>query len=458
MAPKHRVWHVTALRSSTSAGVLLLLACGSRTELLGERGNLDSDTTDTVAGDPTRDQPVRDTGGQSTRSSGTSSTKVSSGGASGRSASTKGNKGGTSGRTSSTRVSVGGSPSSTNATDGTCFTQTLTIGPSRVALIVDASSSMRRSPASSGSGLSSWDVTSQALAKFFGGESSFALSGAVEAGLLTYPNVRFDSSMSLEPRATDQCVNVSSAVLPAMLGAPGDPQRTALMDALTATSLYRGTPTHDAYHWALQSMLLEPTARQGASLNAVLLTDGSPTVQLGCVNPNDTLLGVDAEPIVAEVADATNAGIRTFIVGLPGSESSRIWLSEAAMTGGTALPSCDSTNSNYCHMDITTAPDFGASLEAALAHVATAVSPCRFEVPGLSGAIRVSRRDQLKVRLLFADGRERQLVRSTTDAALCTDGYRELGGDEIELCEDACVDSVKAPRASLEVQVGCQVR
>lgn len=451
MAPKHRVAHVMAQRSSTSAGVLLLLlACGSRTELLDERGTRDSGTTDIIVVPPHGDQPARGTGGQSALSSvRASSTAMSRGAAS----STMVSSGGVSGRASSTGVST-----TTPAQGGTCFTRTLTVSPSRLALIVDASSSMRRRSATNGSELTSWQVTSQALVDFFGGTSSIAVSGAVEAGLLSYPNLSFSSSMSLEPSATDQCVNVSGAVLPAVLGQPDDPQRTALMDALSATSLNRGTPTHDAYRWAIQSMLLESTAREGTSLSAVLLTDGSPTVQLGCVNPNDRLIGVDAAPIVAEIADATRAGIRTFIVGLPGSESSRIWLSEAAMTGGTALPDCDSVSSSYCHMDITTAPDFGASLEAALAHVAAAVSPCRLVVPGLSDAIRASSRNRMTIYLRLGDGRERLLDRSNTDAALCAEGYRELGGDEIELCEDACVQSVRDPGASIEVIVGCGVR
>ena len=56
-----------------------------------------------------------------------------------------------------------------------------------------------------------------------------------------------------------------------------------------------------------------------------------------------------------EVPKAAGAGvgIRTFVIGAPGSESARTVLSKLAQNGGTAPPGCDPEQGN-CHFDMTT--------------------------------------------------------------------------------------------------------
>jgi hypothetical protein len=57
-----------------------------------------------------------------------------------------------------------------------------------------------------------------------------------------------------------------------------------------------------------------------------------------------------------ERVDDPGSGIRTFVVGVPGSEPARTVLSSIAKQGGTAADGCDPQLGN-CHFDMTMAKD-----------------------------------------------------------------------------------------------------
>src|SRR5690606_30076251 len=95
------------------------------------------------------------------------------------------------------------------------------------------------------------------------------------------------------------------------------------------------TPTHDAYKHALDNSMR--VTNVPGSRYMLLITDGVPTYALQCVGsgfPNDPS---PTEPIVDEIAAAAADGIKTFIVGSPGSENdgnggdARPWMSRGAV-------------------------------------------------------------------------------------------------------------------------------
>ncbi|MFC1643320.1 hypothetical protein ACFL5O_11670 [Myxococcota bacterium] len=89
---------------------------------------------------------------------------------------------------------------------------------------------------------------------------------------------------------------------------------------------------------------------------------------------------------------AVEANIRTFVIGSPGSELGRGFLSELAWVGGTArIPSCVhdlAGNQGDCHFDMTQSPEtFASDLADALADISGAALACEFAVPETGTAI-----------------------------------------------------------------------
>ena len=93
----------------------------------------------------------------------------------------------------------------------------------------------------------------------------------------------------------------------------------------------------------------------------VLITDGEQSEQCSYA-PRCT----DAQSCYDLLVDTRGAegrgpgvGIRTFVIGAPGSEAARTVLSQIAKNGGTGAPGCDPAQGN-CHFDMTKGKDFGA--------------------------------------------------------------------------------------------------
>jgi len=139
------------------------------------------------------------------------------------------------------------------------------------------------------------------------------------------------------------------------------------------------TPTHDAVANALAILDDEP----GPSRYLVLATDGAASTCIGCdaaCSFDD--LDRDNEALVARVAAARTAGLSTFVIGVPGSQSYREILSRMASAGGTARAGCSDAGPVYCHHDLTDPGlDFSTALRDALAAIGEAVISCEYTIP-----------------------------------------------------------------------------
>ncbi len=343
-------------------------------------------------------------------------------------------------------------------TEGACASQseTVTALPPVLQFVVDISQSME-GVAPGNEPLTKWDITEEALIAALG-----SLPDEMPVGMLLYPTL----DVSTRGGGNPGCVSNEGLVPIAPLGATPDGQtvdhRAGLVSAISATSLYLGTPTHDAYLFALdESLKLDTSGRRRFML---LITDGAPTQLLGC-GPliNDDLMpdGPEATPIIEAIAQAHAEGVDTYIIGSPGSENGappmrppgadmRPWLSEAAVAGGTALPGCTGTAGNYCHFDMTEAPDFGQALAEGLSSIAGEVqASCDFELPERKD-VDVRATD---VVIEWGDG---TLQKANLDEmGDCTDGWRLTGATSMELCPATCEAFRADFSASVSVSFNC---
>ena len=87
----------------------------------------------------------------------------------------------------------------------------------------------------------------------------------------------------------------------------------------------------------------------------MLATDGIP-LDYKCASN-------DLASVVSVASEGTKNGIKTFVIGSPGSESARRSLSQMAQAGGTASEGCSNDGSpRYCHFDMTEEEDFAGAL------------------------------------------------------------------------------------------------
>jgi hypothetical protein len=306
--------------------------------------------------------------------------------------------------------------------------------PSVLQLLVDTSGSMdQNAPGSRGS---KWTVTRGAVL-----EAVSTMPEDTSVGLIFYPNV---PNNDMQP-----CFERQTAVPLAELAGNGSQQRQRIQRAFQRQSPEGGTPTHDAYEYALSDMAGSEVSGERF---LVLITDGIPTYSLGCVGTGQANDVVDSGPLVAAAAAAAAQGIRTFVIGAPGSEGARDSLSRMAEAGGTGLAGCNHDGPNYCHFDMTRENDLGAGLTSALGIISGVALGCRYGVPVAPGGARL---DPGKVNVLFTSptGGE-ELIGQSLDAN-CSEGWRyNENQSEIRLCSSTC-DRVEGSEGSLTLQFGC---
>jgi len=337
--------------------------------------------------------------------------------------------------------------------------------PATLELVVDTSGSMTQQPPG-GSGPSKWEITRDAL------ETAIAaLPPAVSVGVLYYPNKNVTSSAKAAPGPVSDCVTIDAAVPLAPLGGDGSAQRTTFESSLESVSVESYTPTHDAYKYALNEQLVPYPA---ASKFLLLITDGAPTIDLGCTWPTEPAVtgelydGAGSEdgvtdPIVAEVQAARDTyGIRTFLIGAPGSQESvesgtdkRPWLSKAAIAGGTDTPGCTVEGPDYCHFDMAESTDFAAELTAGLAAISSqVVDDCTFAVPDDTPGGQTIEPVDTQVIIEWGNGKKSLMI--PDGIGDCSDGWKYNTADStIVLCDLTCDELRLDPQAVVHVSFGC---
>jgi hypothetical protein len=306
--------------------------------------------------------------------------------------------------------------------------------PTVLSLLVDTSGSMDEdAPGARGT---KWTVTRQATLD--------ALRGMPEdtsVGVVFYPNVPNNT--------TRPCIQRQTAVPIGELGGNGSQQRQRIQRAFQRQQPEGGTPTHDAYEYALSDM---SGSQAVGERFVVVITDGIPTFSLGCVGDGRADNAVDPAPLVEAARAAAANGVRTFVIGSPGSEGARASLSRMAEAGGTGSAGCSHEGPNYCHFDMTEERDLGAGLTNALGIIAGVALGCRYDVPQPPDGATL---DPGKVNVLFTPpGAAQELIGQSLDGD-CSEGWQYAENQtQIRLCSSTC-ERVTASEGSLTLQFGC---
>lgn len=325
--------------------------------------------------------------------------------------------------------------------------------PAVVQLVVDNSGSMLF--AAPGSDRSKWAITREALAR-----AVESLPAASSVGVLYYPDR--ETFTSYEPQDRSACVNVSRAVDIAPLQANEPSQRDVLLRSFAAVEPNDdgGTPTLDAFQLAYERL---SQSRAVGTRYMLLITDGQPTYADHCVGTGEAKDAVDEQPIVDAIAEARSQGVRTFVIGSPGSEQSsetgedaRPWLSRAAIAGGTRAPDCTEAGPKFCHFDMTEEPDFATGLQRALQAITGSIVSCVYELPEPPTGQTLN---PANVNVVYTPGSGEPVLVPRDTSGQCTLGWDyNADNTQVVLCEETCRTVQNDARARLELLFGCATR
>ena len=323
----------------------------------------------------------------------------------------------------------------------TCATSTATASllPSYLQFLCDTSGSMNCKTTDPpnlgcdpGDPQSKWVLTRGAL------ESAVdTLPSGTSAGAITFPNSNGGNCFS------------NKAAVP--MAALDNAQKQLIAQVLNSSTPGGATPTEDAYLFAIQSFAsVEPDSNKFI----VLITDGMPSISQGCQgNGYDA---VPAAPLITDAADALAQGIKTFVIGSPGSESFRSDLSKMASAGGTAQPGCSDSGPDYCHLDMTTQPDFGKAIADALNAIASQTISCVFNVPAPEDGGTLDP-NLVNVTYTPSGGTPEYILQDNSTP--CSSGWHYSSDQkQIILCEDTCKTVQADQGASITIEFGCTTK
>jgi hypothetical protein len=308
------------------------------------------------------------------------------------------------------------------------------LAPTIVELLVDTSLSMNED--APGSNRSKWVETRRVTV-----EAIDLMPSTTSIGLVFYPDVEVGAPICFDSEAD---IGISP------LGSASSAQRRQIRLAFERESPRGSTPTHDAYRYALDQL----SAASGVGQRfLVLITDGTPTYALGCEGSGNQQDPSDPAPLIPEAASALGRGMKTFVIGSPGSEGARRSLSQMAQAGGTASAGCSNDGQpHYCHFDMTQEEDFAAALRDALASISGIALGCAYDIPEPPGS---STLDLSKVNVLFTPpGAAREII-PQSPAGSCSDGWQYSDDrSQVLLCGQTC-DRVSASTGVLSLEFGC---
>jgi hypothetical protein len=347
----------------------------------------------------------------------------------------------------------GGSGGSTVLFDGTpgtdapmeaCATSTAkaSLLPTYLQFLVDISGSMNCEPTDDpssgclpGDPASKWALTRAALVSAID-----QMPATSSAGAILFPNATSSSSL---------CFSGNAAVPMAELT---DAQKQLFKQVMNSTQAQGATPTEDAYLFAIQSF---GSIQEESNKFVVLITDGMPTVSQGCQGDGHT--AVPTAPLIADAANALGQGIKTFVIGSPGSENFRNALSQMASQGGTAPAGCSDNGPNYCHLDMTTQPDFGQAIADALNAIASKAISCVFDVPDPGDGGKL---DPNLVNVIYTPGGGNPEYVGQSTESPCTGAGWHYSDDkkQIILCDETCKTAQADSAASINIEFGCATK
>lgn len=227
-----------------------------------------------------------------------------------------------------------------------------TFSAANVLLVIDKSSSMDDQP--EGFELKKWEALKAALEPALG-----AVEGEMSFGLLLYP---FGEAVDIPLDCFEGCCEVPTGSAAIQVGIePGTSSAGKVMAALDASAPGGGTPTAAA----LDAALVYFTTGDGKELKGerfvLLATDGGPncgandaTCAADHCTPNldglcpaeqgNCCVGegsycLDDAAVVEKIRALADAGVPTFVVGIPGTEAYADYLNAFATAGGVANPS-----------------------------------------------------------------------------------------------------------------------
>lgn len=214
-----------------------------------------------------------------------------------------------------------------------------------VLLVIDKSGSMTDQP--SGFNTDKWSAVKSALSSVLSN-----VNERVHVGLLLYP-FSTGRTIPLDDCGGDCCTVPDGEAAVLVDIASGSESAPAINTQLAATSPGGGTPTAAALARAYEYFQTGAGAALEGSRYVLLATDGGPncngalsceedacTPNLDgdcdgancCENAGEFCL--DATSVTNEITKLSDAGIPTFVVGIPGTEEYRDYLDDFAVAGG----------------------------------------------------------------------------------------------------------------------------
>lgn len=311
------------------------------------------------------------------------------------------------------------------------------LAPTIVELLVDTSLSMDED--APGSNRSKWVETRRVVV-----DAIDLMPSTTSVGVVFYPDVEVGAPI---------CFDSEADVDVAPLGSSTSDQREQIREAFERESPRGSTPTHDAYRYALEQLAGVTGVGQRF---LVLITDGTPTYALNCEGSGNQQDPADPAPLIPEAASALGRGMKTFVIGSPGSEEARESLSQMAQAGGTGSEGCSHDGRpRYCHFDMTEEEDFAVALRDALASISGIALSCTYDIPDppSGGTLDLS-----KVNVLFTPpGADQELIPQSAPGS-CTDGWQYSADQtQVLLCGQTC-DRVSSSTGRLSLEFGCTTR
>jgi hypothetical protein len=337
-----------------------------------------------------------------------------------------------------------------------CATSTMRseLLPSNMLFVIDRSASMACNPPPT-TDSTTCEMTPERVSLFSPSKweiTRMALSNAIKA----LPD---DTVVGISYFSNDDACGVHS--LPSVpLMALAESQRSAIESSLSNVEPDGATPLVGATILAYRHLhdLSEQKKLRG-KMFVVLLTDGEQSEP--CTDAERCSSAASCTKLLVEdevpKAASPEVGIRTFVIGAPGSEPARTVLSQIAKNGGTAPAGCD-VAAGTCHFDMTVRTQFDTALADALSQISGRALSCELSLPEGDDDV-----DRQRVNVVYspADGSAPVLI-VQDDRAGCDDGANgwqyTADAKKIRLCGAAC-EAVRADHgARVDVVLGCLVR